>query len=150
MVFTFARHWWCTWNFAVPPVKFYDKLTHWGRDKMPDTLQMIFSNAFSSVKKLGLWLKFHWSLFPGIQLTISHHWFRWWLGPDQGTSGYLNQWWLSSLMHICITWPQWVNTFNITWFITMIYIMDVLSNDITIVSHLSYHKNISCLFNRSV
>ena len=27
---------------------------------------------------------------------------------NQATSHYLNQWWLSLLMHICITWPQWV------------------------------------------
>ena len=38
-------------------------------------------------------LKFHWSLFPRVQLTIFHHWFRWWLGADQATSHYLNQCW---------------------------------------------------------
>ena len=39
-------------------------------------------------------LTFHWSLFLGVQLTIFQHWFRWWLGADQATSHYLNQWWL--------------------------------------------------------
>ena len=24
--------------------------------------------------------KFHWNLFPGVQLKISQHWFRWWSG----------------------------------------------------------------------
>ena len=38
--------------------------------------------------------KFHWSLFLRVQLTISQHWFRLWLGADQATSHYLNQWWL--------------------------------------------------------
>ena len=38
--------------------------------------------------------KFHWSLFPRVQLTIIQHWFRWWLGAVQATSHYLNQWWL--------------------------------------------------------
>ena len=39
-------------------------------------------------------LKFHWSLFLIVQLTISQHWLRWLLGADQATSHYLNQWWL--------------------------------------------------------
>ena len=29
-----------------------------------------------------------------VQLTIFHHWFRWWLGAVQATSHCLNQWWL--------------------------------------------------------
>ena len=33
-------------------------------------------------------------MFLRVQLTIVHHWFRWWLGADQATSHYLNQWWL--------------------------------------------------------
>ena len=40
------------------------------------------------------WLKFHWSLFLRVQLTIFQHWFRKWLGVDQATSHYLNQRWL--------------------------------------------------------
>ena len=39
-------------------------------------------------------LKFHWNIFLMDQLTIFYHWFRWWRGADQGTSHYLNQWWL--------------------------------------------------------
>ena len=39
-------------------------------------------------------LRFHWSLFLGVQLTIFQHWLRLWLGADQATSHYLNQWWL--------------------------------------------------------
>ena len=38
-------------------------------------------------------LRFHWSLFLRVQLTIFQHWFRWWLGADQATSHYLNQCW---------------------------------------------------------
>ena len=57
------------------------ELTYWGRDKMPDILQTTFSNAFSSMKMLEPLLKFHWNLFPGVQLTISHHWFRYGLVP---------------------------------------------------------------------
>ena len=51
-------------------------------------------NAFSWMKMLEFWLKFHWSLFLRVQLTIFQNWFRWWLGAVQATSHYLNQWWL--------------------------------------------------------
>ena len=49
---------------------------------------------FSSMKMFEFRLKFHWSLFQRVQLTIFQHWFRWWLGADQATSHHLNQWWL--------------------------------------------------------
>ena len=39
--------------------------------------QKIFSDAFSLMKSFFLfWLKFNWSLFLKIQLTITQHWFR--------------------------------------------------------------------------
>ena len=38
--------------------------------------QTTFSNAFSWMKMLKFWLKFHWSLFPRVQLTIFQQWFR--------------------------------------------------------------------------
>ena len=47
-------------------------LTHWSRDKMADTLQTTFSNAFSSTNMFESQSEFHWSLFPRVQLTISH------------------------------------------------------------------------------
>ena len=47
-------------------------------------------------------------MFLKIQLIISQHWFRLWLGAKQVTSHYLNQWWFSLLMHTCIIRPQWV------------------------------------------
>ena len=69
-------------------------LTHWGRDKMAAISQTTFSNAFSWMKMYKFRLRFHWSLFPRVQLTIFQHWFRWWLGAVQATSHYLNQWWI--------------------------------------------------------
>ena len=71
-----------------------DLLTHWGRDKMDAISQTTFWSAFSWMKMFQFRLKFHWSLFPRVQLTIFQHWFRWWLGAVQATSHYLNQWWL--------------------------------------------------------
>ena len=51
-------------------------LTHWGRDKMAAISQTTHSNAFSWIKMLENRLKFHWSLFPRVEFTIFHHWFR--------------------------------------------------------------------------
>ena len=53
-----------------------------------------FSNAFSWMKTYEFKFRFHWKLFLWVQLTIFQHWFRQWLGADQATSHYLNQWWL--------------------------------------------------------
>ena len=46
-------------------------LTHWGPDKMA-AISQTFSNAFSWMKMLEFWFKFHWSLFLRFELTILH------------------------------------------------------------------------------
>ena len=43
---------------------------------------------------------FNWILFI-MRLMRSNHWFRWWLGAEQATSHYQNQWWHSSVTQIC-------------------------------------------------
>ena len=48
----------------------HNHLTHWGRDKMAAIFQTTFSNAFSWMKMFEFRLRFHWSLFPRVQLTI--------------------------------------------------------------------------------
>ena len=50
--------------------------THWGRDKMAAVSQTTLSNVFSWMRMLEFWLRFHWSLFLRVQLTIIQHWFR--------------------------------------------------------------------------
>ena len=45
-------------------------LTHWGRDQIDAISQMTFSNTFSWIKMFKFRLRFHWSLFPRVQLTI--------------------------------------------------------------------------------
>ena len=50
-------------------------LTHWGRDKMAAFSQTTLSNAFSWMKIIEFRLKFHWSLFLRVLLTIFQHWF---------------------------------------------------------------------------
>ena len=51
-------------------------LTHWGRDNMASILQTTFWSAFSWMGMHGILLKFHWSMFPKVHLSIFQHWFR--------------------------------------------------------------------------
>ena len=46
------------------------QLTHWGREKMAAFSQTTLSKAFSWMEILEFRLKFHWSLFLRVQLTI--------------------------------------------------------------------------------
>ena len=63
-----------------------------------------FSELISSMKNVIHVIEFK----ERVQLTMSQHWFRWWLGAEQATSYDLNQLWPSLLTLICITWTQWV------------------------------------------
>ena len=54
----------------------FNLLTHWGRDKIDSILQTTFSSAFSWTKMFEFQLRYHWSLFLKVQLTIFQHWFR--------------------------------------------------------------------------
>ena len=69
-------------------------LTHWCWDKMDAISQTTFRSTFSWMKMFEIRLKFHWSLFLRVQLTIFQHWFRKWLGAVQVTTHFRNQWWL--------------------------------------------------------
>ena len=70
-------------------------LTPWDRNKMAAIFQtLLFSNGFLWMIMHEFRIKCHWSLFPGVQLTIFPHWFKQWLGDDQATTHYLNYWWL--------------------------------------------------------
>ena len=96
----------------------YSLFTHGGQDKMAAIFQTTFSNGFSWMKMYWFWFKFHWNLFQRVKLTIFQHWFRKWLGTDQATSHYLNQWWSSLLTElldasICSTRPQWVTNISV-------------------------------------
>ena len=83
----YLSQWWprslSTYGIARP---------QWGQNKIATIFQMTFSNAFSWMKMHQFWLRFQWSLFLGVQLTIFQHWFRKWLGAAQATSHCLNQW----------------------------------------------------------
>ena len=44
--------------------------------QMAAIFQTTFSNACSWIKMYWFRLRFHWSLFPWVELTIFQHWFR--------------------------------------------------------------------------
>ena len=52
------------------------KSTHLPLGKMAATWQMPISNTFPWMKMYWFWLRFPWSLFPMVQLTIFLHCFR--------------------------------------------------------------------------
>ena len=61
-----------------------------GRLFVDDTFKCIFLN-----ENIRILIKISLQFIPKYpQLTNVNHWFRWWLGADQATSHYLNQWWL--------------------------------------------------------
>ena len=64
------------WEYPTPRPWHNVHLTHWGRDKMDAISQTTFSSGFSWMKIFEFRLKFHWSLFLRVQLTIFQHWFR--------------------------------------------------------------------------
>ena len=66
-------------------------LTHWDRDQIDAISQTTFSNAFPRMKMNRFRLGFDWSLFLSFELTISE--------PM-----------MVSLLHICVTRPQCVNS----------------------------------------
>ena len=63
----------CLWDSLHPQLC---ALTHWGRDKMAAISQTTLSSAFLWKEMSECRLKFHWSLFIRVQLTIFQHWFR--------------------------------------------------------------------------
>ena len=75
--------------------------------------QTTFSNAFSWMKMFEYRLKFHWSLFLRVQLTISQpalvQIMAWRRPGDKPLSGPMM---VRLPTHICVTRPQWVNSFT--------------------------------------
>ena len=74
-----ASPWLCNVKHSESTVKWTHgliHLTHWGRDEIDAIMQMTFSNAFSWLKVCKMckfWLRFHWSLFPSVKLSIIQH-----------------------------------------------------------------------------
>ena len=71
----------CSAYHLGKPVVWRGQSDYWNHvalslDKMAAVSQTIFSGAFSWMKSLVFWFKFHWSLFLVAQLTITQYWFR--------------------------------------------------------------------------
>ena len=65
-----------SFSYLSDPILVWEIVINTLRPRDMDAIfQTTFSNAFSSMKNVFL-LKFHWSLFLVVQLTIFHHWFR--------------------------------------------------------------------------
>ena len=69
---------WKTWKVQHTCMERDERFNqlHWGWDKMAAIFQTTVSNGFSWMKMYEFWLKFHWSLFLRVQLTIFLPWFR--------------------------------------------------------------------------
>ena len=65
----------CSW-LARAYLQVNIELTRRNLNNMADIVQTTFSNAFSCKKMFEFWLKFHWSLFLGVQLAVSQHFVR--------------------------------------------------------------------------
>ena len=78
--------------------------------QMATIFQTTFSNAFSWMKMYEFWLKFHWSLFPRVRLSIFQHWVQIMAWRRPGDKPLSEPMMVRLLTHICITRPQWVKT----------------------------------------
>ena len=83
--------------------------------------QTTFSNEFSSMEIYEFWLKFHSSLFLGVQLTTFHHWLDWRRPGDKPLSEPMM---VSVPAHICVT--QWVKLVSHVQDNMLIYVWGVL------------------------
>ena len=63
-------------NMADVYLMFLSPSIHWDLNKMATILQTKISNAFSLMEITAVWLKFHWALFPRVQLALNQQWFR--------------------------------------------------------------------------
>ena len=78
-----ASHHVMLWVPLSQPPSWPITLIHLHQDKMTTISQMIYSDAFSWMTSFVFWLKFHWSLFLRVQLTITQHWVREWHNKSQ-------------------------------------------------------------------
>ena len=88
-------------------------LTHLPLNKMATISQTIFSDAFSWMKIFVFWLKFHWSLFLRVQLTIAQH------GLDNGLAPNRRQaviWNNADPIHWCIFVALGEDELRFSWF----------------------------------
>ena len=84
-------------------------LTHWGRDKMDVISHTTFSNAFYWMKMYEFRLRFHWSLFPKVQINNIPAMVQIMVWRRPGDKPLSEPMVVSLPTHICVIQPQWVN-----------------------------------------
>ena len=97
-----AWHWtWCIYSYSSGLLNILRPRQN-GCHFADNIFKCIFLNE-------NVWISLEISLkfIHRIQLTIFQHWFRCWQPGDKPLSEPMM---VSLLMHICISWPQWVNS----------------------------------------
>ena len=88
--------WWEHWSFlGWWFISIYGKMN---RMKLEQNGQHFGGTIFKriSFNLFEFLIQFHWNMFMRVELMISQHQFRWWLGTEQATNHYLNQCWQRS------------------------------------------------------
>ena len=67
-----------------------DTLIHWGLPKWPIVCRLHFQKCF---KEMIILFEMSSLIVLRVHSTVIKHWFRLWLGTEQATSHYPNQWW---------------------------------------------------------
>ena len=78
----YGRSMLCWSNFGYLVISSVEAISlfHLPLDQMVAILQTIISDEFSWMTFFVLRIKFNWSLFLRVQLTMTQHWFRQWIG----------------------------------------------------------------------
>ena len=120
-------------SWAMSPTTWVELLTHWGQDRMAAISQATFSKAFSWTKMHEFCLRFLWNLFLRFELALCQHWHL------VSTKPLSEPMMVILLMHICVTWPHWVNFVSTT-------IGDVwITPSFRIYGHVLCVEHISCV-----
>ena len=109
-------------------------VTHWGREKTAAISQTTFWNAFSWMKMYEFCIRFHWIVFPRIQLTSIPTLVQIIAWRRPGDKQLSEPMMVSLLTHICITQPQWVKQ--------MIYHYQYVFNDSPLFAPLTLHAGL--------
>ena len=101
------------WKCLLWKTKFFiEALTYLPLYKMAAISQMIFSSAFSWMKTFVFWLKFPWSLFLGVQMTITQCWLlsepmlNWFTDKYMRHHGEMSWWIKPPAIHRCFIVKQ--------------------------------------------
>ena len=102
---SFNCQWISTWETCII-------LTHWGRDKMAAIFLTTFSSAFSWMKMFEFWLKISMKFVPKGPINNIPVLVQIMACRRPGDKPLSEPMMISLTTHICVTLPQWVNSFS--------------------------------------